>query len=51
MIGIGINEPCPFCKGKDKFISKAENSFVDHIMKEHPEDMATYVFGMQDKGM
>ena len=51
MIGIGNNEPCPFCKGKDKFISTADNSFVDHIMKEHPEDMATYLFGMQDKGM
>ena len=51
MIGIGNDEPCPFCKGKDKFISKPDNSFLDHIMKEHPGDMATYLFGMSNKGL
>jgi len=51
MIAIGNNEPCPFCKGEDKFISTAENNFIDHLMKKHPKDMATYLFGMQNKGM
>ena len=51
MIAIGNGENCPFCKGKDKFVSTADNSFVDHIMKKHPEDMATYLFGMSNKGL
>ena len=65
MIAIGNDEPCPFCARdqlkaqqsdeksdyKDVFVSTPDNSFVDHIMKEHPEDMATYLFGMQNKGI
>jgi len=51
MIAIGNDEPCPFCKGKDKFISTPDNSFVDHIMKEHPQDMNTYLFSNKNIGM
>ena len=51
MIAIGNDEPCPFCKGKDKFVNNPDVNFIDHLMKEHPEDMATYLFGMQNKGM
>ena len=51
MIAIGNDEPCPFCKGKDKFINNPDVNFIDHLMEEHPEDMSTYLFGMQNKGM
>ena len=51
MIAIGNNEDCPFCKGKDKFVSTAENNFLDHIMKDHPKEMQEYLFSKKNIGL
>ena len=40
---ININDPCPFCKGKDKFINAPENDFVKHIIEEHKPQFAKII--------
>ena len=65
MIAIGNDEPCPFCARdqlkaqqsdeksdyKDVFVSTPDNSFLEHIMKEHPQDMNTFLFSNKNIGM
>ena len=51
MIAIGNGETCPFCKGKDKFISKPDNDFLKHLMDKHPDRMDKYLFGGESVGM
>ena len=51
MIAIGNGETCPFCKGKDKFISQPDNDFLEHAIKEHLEDLNKSLFGGQDIGV
>ena len=45
MIAIGNGEACPFCKGKDKFISTKDNNFLKHSIDNHPTDMEESLFG------
>ena len=51
MIAIGNGETCPFCKEKDKFISKQGRDFLGHLMDNHPEEMDKYLFGGESVGM
>ena len=51
MIAIGNGEDCPFCKGKDKFISTPDNDFLTHIIKEHKEMTLKTLFGNKNVGM
>jgi hypothetical protein len=39
-IFVKIGDPCPFCKGEDKFINDSENDFVKHIVNEHKPEFA-----------
>ena len=48
MIAVGNNEPCPFCKGKDKFVSEPNNDFLKHILEMHSEKAEEYLFGGKD---
>ena len=51
MIGIGNDEPCPFCKGKEKFINNPDVDFLEHIMREHPVEMNDFLFGNESIGI
>tara|TARA_R100000781_G_scaffold114850_1_gene87217 strand:+ start:1090 stop:1245 length:156 start_codon:yes stop_codon:yes gene_type:complete len=51
MIAIGNDEPCPFCKGKDKFVNDPDVNFIDHLMKEHPAEMTEYLFKGKNIGL
>ena len=51
MIAIGNGEPCPFCKGKDKFINQPDNDFIKHITDKHPQEMEKALFGGESVGM
>ena len=44
MIAVGNGEPCPYCKGKDKFINSPEADLVGHMMEEHIEQFMTALF-------
>ena len=39
-ITVNIGDPCPLCKGKDKFMNAPENDFVKHIIEEHKPTFA-----------
>ena len=40
-IVVKIGDPCPFCKGENKFINDPEkNDFVVHIVNEHQPEFA-----------
>ena len=46
MLALGNNEPCPYCKGTDKFILEVKGkSFLTHLQKEHPTEFAEALFG------
>ena len=46
MLALGNNEPCPYCKGADKFILEENGkSFLTHLQKEHPKEFAEALFG------
>ena len=51
MVAIGNDEPCPFCKGKNKFINNPDIDFVEHLFKEHPKEAEEALFGGKDVGM
>ena len=51
MIAIGNDEPCPFCKGKDKFINNPDIDFVEHLFKEHPKEAAEALYGDKNVGI
>ena len=45
MVAIGNDEPCPFCKGKDKFVAEPNNDFLKHLLEKHSEKAEEYLFG------
>ena len=51
MIAIGNEEACPFCKGKDKFISTMKNNFVEHLFEKHPKEAREALFGNENVGL
>ena len=51
MIAIGNGEACPFCKGKDKFISQPDNDYLQHLMDNHPKEMDEHLYGFKDIGI
>ena len=42
-ITVNLGDPCPFCKGKDKFMNTKENDFVRHIVEEHKPTYAKII--------
>ena len=51
MIAIGNGESCPFCKGKDKFISSKDNDIFKHMIDEHKIEIEESLFGGKDIGI
>jgi len=51
MIAIGNGEACPFCKGKDKFIDKPDNDFLEHLWNNHADEMDEFLFGGSNIGI
>ena len=45
MLAVGNDEPCPYCKGEDKFILEEGKSFLTHLQKEHPVEFSKALFG------
>ena len=51
MIAIGNNEPCPFCKGDNKFINNPDVDLLEHLMIQHPMETNDYLFGGKNIGL
>ena len=51
MIAIGNGEECPFCKKDDKFINTPDGDYLLHLIDKHPQEIDTYLFGVQDIGV
>ena len=53
MIAVGNGETCPFCKGKDKFVSQPDNNIIDHLISTHQDHNEYYdfLFGGKNIGM
>ena len=45
MLGVGYEEPCPFCKGKNKWIHNKGSDLVTHLQKKHPQEFMIALFG------
>ena len=44
MIAIENGKPCPFCRGKNKFINKEDNDLLKHLQEKHPNELVTQLF-------
>ena len=40
---VNVDDPCPFCKGDDKFINSKENDIVTHIVNDHKPEFAKII--------
>ena len=50
MIAIGNDEPCPFCKGENKFVHNPNIDFVEHLFDKHPKEAEEALFGSKNIG-
>jgi hypothetical protein len=51
MIAVGNGETCPFCKGKDKFVSQPDNDIIEHLIQNHAKEMDESLFGGKGVGL
>jgi len=48
MIAIGNGEPCPYCKGKDKFINQPDADLLGHMMEKHMKKFMETLYGGEE---
>ena len=48
MIAVGNGEPCPYCKGEDKFISQPDNDLMKHLIANHRKEFLATLFETDD---